>query len=185
MENANHQLEDTRTLDKKEKDYDRAITLIQYNVQLFWLVFSAFLLSETVLLGAIISIAMDDASGWMFAGSIFGLLLCLPWWTSFKYNHSFYQLRINEARNCEPSAGLFFSNGLEIIKGNKVLDVSLPKYAVALNPKRAVSLLIIMFVLAFLSIAISKNPWRTPTQSSPGNEVTLKASPTLQTETGK
>jgi hypothetical protein len=42
-----------------EKQYELAITLIQYYVELFWLIFGAFLLAETVLIGAIASIAKD------------------------------------------------------------------------------------------------------------------------------
>lgn len=45
----------------KDKQYDRAITLIQYYVQLMWFIFGAFLLAETVLLGAVASVAKDGS----------------------------------------------------------------------------------------------------------------------------
>lgn len=147
--------------DRNDKNYDRVITLIQYYVQLFWLVFGAFLLSETVLLGGIASVAKDGHDEWVFAGALFGFILCIPWWTSFQYNHAFYQLRINEAKTFEPAAGRFFLNGQDLFDGKVVLKVSIPKYAIKLRPKKSVSFLIIMFALAFLSIAIVKNPWCT------------------------
>lgn len=144
--------------DRNDKNYDRVITLIQYHVQLFWLVFGAFLLSETVLLGGIASIAKDGSDVWVFAGALFGFILCIPWWTSFQYNHAFYRLRINEAKRFEPAAGSFFLNGQALFDGEEVLKVSIPKYAIKLRPKRSVLFLIIIFALAFLIIAIVKNP---------------------------
>ena len=101
--------------DKDDKQYDRAIALIQYYVQLFWLIFGAFLLAETVLLGAIASVAKDGPNAFVFGGAILGLLLILPWWASFRYNHALYTLRVHEARSLEPTVGTFFTNGKELI----------------------------------------------------------------------
>lgn len=145
----------------EDTNYDRVIILIQYYVQLFWLVFGAFLLSVTVLLGGLVAIIESAPSEWIFAGAIFGFLLCIPWWTSFQYNHAFYLLRINEAKSFEPAASgsRFFLNGEDLYMGKTVYDVKLPRYAVWLRPKKSVSLLIVLFVIAFLSIAIIKNPF--------------------------
>jgi len=152
MENQKPQ--NIRTEEQREKDYDRAITLIQNQVQLFWLVFGAFLLSETVLLGAVVSIAKEESNLWILAGSVFGLVLCIPWWTSFKYNHAFYKLRIEEAKECVPSEGRFFLNGNDLIEGKNPLGVSIPRCAILLKPKKAIALMIIMFAIAFLLISV-------------------------------
>src|SRR5665213_2163290 len=99
-ENSNTEAE--KVLEQKQRNYDRAITLVQNQVQLFWLVFSAFLLSETVFLGSIASAIKDSTNiAEVLVGAIFGFLICAPWWTSFKYNHAFYRLRIYEAKQYE------------------------------------------------------------------------------------
>ena len=121
--------------------YDRGLTLIDYYVQLSWLVFGAFLLTETMLLAGIASVAKDGPCLWVFGGSLLGFVLAFPWWTSFRYNHALYLLRVTEARKCEPSAGNFFTNGHELIKGKWFLDpsgrkVRIPRLARLLPPSR-------------------------------------------------
>lgn len=141
------------------KKYDQVIVLIQYYVQLMWLVFGAFLVSETVLLGAIMSLAKDGTNAWVFSGSVFGLFLCVPWWSSTQYNHAFYLLRINEAKEMEPTAGTFFTNGMKLFNGETVLGVRIPRFVVLLRSKHAVSILIGLFAMAFLCIALIKWPF--------------------------
>lgn len=141
-----------------EKNYDRAITLIQNQVQLFWLVFGAFLVTETVLLGGIASLAKDGVNLWAFFGAILGLGVCILWWGTFQYNHAFYKLRIEEAKQFEPTQGNFFLNGSDLINKKKPLKVIIPWHG--LQPKAAISFLIIMFAIAFLSIAIANNCWK-------------------------
>ncbi len=139
---------------KKKETYDRAILLIQYQVQLFWLVFGAFLISETVLLGGIASIAKDGPATLVLGGAIFGTFLCIPWWFTFQYNHAFYLLRIFEAKSCEPEEGTFFEEGENLRNGKTEHGVSIPNYVKLLRPYRAISLLIILYGLAFLGIII-------------------------------
>lgn len=142
---------------ENERNYDRAIMLIQHQVQLFWLVFGAFLVTETVLLGGIATLAKDGVNLWALLGAIFGFVLCIFWWGTFQYNHSFYKLRIEEAKQFEPSQGNFFSNGVELINKKKPLNVTIPWHG--FRPKLAISFLIIMFAIAFLSIAITNICW--------------------------
>jgi hypothetical protein len=143
----------------KEKNYDRAILLIQHHVQLFWLVFGAFLLSETVLLGGIASLAKDGNKIWAFYGSIFGLLLCIPWCTTFLYNHAFYQLRINEAKLFEPEGSDFFKDGWKLFNGEKIKEVSIPIFVKLLRPKSAIKFLIGLYFTVFLLITIFSFPY--------------------------
>ena len=126
---------------QNNKDYERAILLIQSQVQLYWFVFGAFQLSETVLLGGIITIMKEEFSILVLASSIFGFFLCIPWWTTTQYNQAFYQLRINEAKSFEPAAGRFFLNGEALFAGKKVLGVSIPKYVIWLRPSISVRFL--------------------------------------------
>lgn len=148
-----------------EKQYDRAITLIQYYVQLMWLVLSAFLLAETVLLGAIAAVAKDGPDAFVFGGALLGLILVIPWWTSFRYNHALYALRVFEARSLEPQVGSFFTNGRVVIEsGSSPLDrsIRIPWLARRLAPRHAVSFLIWVFAASFVVILISYHPgtWR-------------------------
>jgi hypothetical protein len=143
---------------KNSENYDRAILLIQNQVQLFWLIFGSFLLSETVLLSAITSIDEENTNNLTFWGSILGLIICFLWWITSKYNHAFYILRINEAKNYEPDEGDFFSNGLKLFNGDKVHDVYIPKYVSFFHPIRSMKILIVLFFLIFLSIGILNFP---------------------------
>ena len=145
------------------KQYDRAISLIEYYVQVTWLVFGAFLLTETVLLAAIASISDKTGASeyWVFGGAILGLLLTYPWWESFRYNHALYRLHLTEAVSSEPKAGLFFTNGKGLIKGAKFLGpqqetINIPWAAKLLTPYLSVHLLIIAFIIVFILIATIK-----------------------------
>jgi hypothetical protein len=145
-------LAESRADDQNSKDYERAILLIQSQVQLHWLIFGAFQLSETVLLGGILTIMKDEFSIIVLVSSIFGIVLCIPWWTTTLYNQAFYQLRINEAKSFEPAAGTFFLDGETLFAGKKVLDVKIPKYAIWLRPRNSVRILVILFFFAFLGV---------------------------------
>lgn len=145
--------------EKSEKQYDRALTLIQYYVQLTWLIFGAFLLAETVLVAAAATVA-KDAPALVFFGSLLGLALALPWWASFRYNHALYLLRVFEARSLEPAVGTFFTTGNQLIKGAKLFEgeVQIPKVARALSPRKSCTMLILTFVIVFVALAVAYRP---------------------------
>jgi hypothetical protein len=155
-----------------EKQYDRAITLIQYYVQLVWLIFGAFLLTETVLIGAIASVAKDGPDAFVFGGAILGLILIIPWWTSYRYNHALYTLRVREAYSLEPANGTFFTNGKTLIDTGATSldpDIRIPRIARIFAPRHSVSSLIFIFAVAFIIILVSYWPskWRhAPSASS-------------------
>ena len=163
---------DTKTNPQKDQNHDQnqdpkfsqekysvAITLIQAQVQLFWLIFGAFLLSETVLLAAVTSIDKNDSNNLIFWGSILGILISLLWLTTFNYNHAFYQLRIFEARELEPNTGEFFMNGRKLYEGKSVLDIKIPWIVRKLRPKISLWLLIVFYDMAFICLAILNLPW--------------------------
>ena len=140
----------------KHKNYDRAILLIQNQVQLFWLVFGAFLITETMILGSIIS--TEKGNLWTFIGAFFGFLLCIPWWGSFRYNHKFYELRIAEAREFEPKKGGFFNNGKRLIEG-KIVDLKKTKRTLsltgdAMRPNTSIMFLILIYAIAYFLIFV-------------------------------
>ncbi len=145
---------------KKSKKYDLAITLIQNQVQLFWLVFSAFLISETVILSSIASLIKDDGNKMIvFFLSIFGLIICVGWWSSFQYNHAFYILRIEEAKKLEKRNG-FFKNG-QILINNREIYIDDKKVAIPWHggaPKKAIQILIFIFATAFVALSLMYCP---------------------------
>ena len=118
--------------------YDRAITLIQYYVQLMWFIFGAFLLAETVLLGALASLVKDGPSPLVVGVAVVGMLLTIPWWTSYRYNHSLYRLRVAEALRLEPGTGESFTTGKRLIDGQPYVaefgPISIPRLARILSP---------------------------------------------------
>ncbi|OOG69554.1 hypothetical protein [Algoriphagus sp. A40] len=146
---------------KKGKNYDRAITLIQHQVQLFWLVSTAFLITETVVLSGVLSLIKDLQQGLVFLFSLFGFIISIAWWTTFQYNHSFYLLRINEAKKFEPKKAGFFKDG-EKLKDKGQIRVG--KNSVWIPwpgrpPKNAITLLILLFAFSFFLLAVLYNPF--------------------------
>jgi hypothetical protein len=136
--------------------------LIQNQVQLFWLVFGAFLISETVLLGGVAQLLsiVNLPKFWIFFSSLFGLILCIPWWTTYKYNHAFYLLRIDEAKKMEKEKLVtedFFSNGEKLSKGEPIpfSEASISKIVKWLKPEKAIAFLICMYGIAFFVIMIT------------------------------
>jgi hypothetical protein len=142
-----------------EKHYDRALILIQYYVNLVWLIFGAFLLTETVLLAGIASMAKHGPPQLVLGGALLGLILTVPWWCSFRYNHTLYLLHMAEAYNCEPEHGNFFHTGRELTMGKEFFDplerrVIIPAVARWLHPSRSAIWLIRCFALVFLLLVI-------------------------------
>jgi hypothetical protein len=156
-QNANHSNNKTGQK-KRPEDYDRAILLIQSQVQLLWLIFGAFLLSETVLLGSIASIDMNNSRNLVFWVSIFGVILSLLWLSTFFYNHAFYRLRIEEAKLFEPSEGKFFDNGYKLHKGDRVAGIKIPRLIRWFRPKTSLTILIILYLLVFMTLACISCP---------------------------
>jgi hypothetical protein len=144
--------------------YEHALTLIEHQFQIFWLVFGAFLLAETVLLGGIGSMAKDGPPELVCCASFLGFVLTVPWWTSFRYNHAMYVLRIMQARQYEPDVGSFLTEGQKLIDGDKVHGLTMPCSGRCLPPRKADAFLIFAFALAFLALSWCYRPWHSHQQ---------------------
>lgn len=138
--------------------YERALSLIDCHVQIFWLVFGAFLLAETVLLGGIASLVKDGPPWLVFGGALLGLFLAVSWWTSFHYNHALYHLRVMQARQLEPAAGTFLTEGERLIKGETIYGVTMPASARWWPPRKGCASLILAFILSFVLLAVMYCP---------------------------
>ena len=152
-----------------KEEYDRALSLMQYHIQLLWQEFGAFLLVETVLIGFLgTSLAQEITSTpnslLAFGGATLGLLLCLPWWSTYWHNYKYYELRIVQARRHEITLGIsLLTEGKNLSSGEGVkidgITIRHPFSARLLPPRRAMPGLIILFGFAFLALIAITWPW--------------------------
>jgi hypothetical protein len=101
MNNISDQIPSRSEVRKKKKlvmkEYKLAISLMEYHTNLLWLEFGAFLLAETIILGILGQMIIQNESHnriLITAVSTFGLILCIPWGTTFEHNYKYYHLRI-------------------------------------------------------------------------------------------
>jgi len=108
------------------KEYERAISLMQYHTGLLWQEFGAFLLAETVLIGflgtALTQTKMSIADNRIvFIGSVLGFFLCFPWCATFQHNYAYYRLRVFQAKRCESVLGMtLLSEGQALSSGETI-----------------------------------------------------------------
>jgi hypothetical protein len=155
--------------DVADKEYDRALSLMQYHIGLLWEEFGAFLLTETVLIGFLgTALAQKEpmiGKNWVvFGGAILGLILCFPWWSTHWHNYRYYQLRIEQAKRHEAKLGIsLLTEGEKLSSGSAVIingkKLRHPWLARLLPPRRAFSLLIILFGAAFSILIVITGPW--------------------------
>ena len=152
-----------------EKEYEHALSLMQYQTELLWQEFNAFLLAETVLIG-FLGTALAQADGlpeknWLvFGGAIFGLVLCVPWWSTFLHNYEYYLLRIAQAKRYEDALGInLLSEGAKLDMGLCIDEKVFrhPWLARKLPPRHSTRFLIFFFGLAFGILIIVSGPWYT------------------------
>lgn len=142
------------TLQEKPDDrYARAIGLMQYEIQTLWVIFGIFLLAETVLLGGIGNAFKGAPKELLFGGALLGLLLVIPWWTTFEYRRSFYLLRIAQAKQFENEEG-FLTEGQRLGDGKPVRNVRINCFVRLMRPQHAAWVLMGLFAIAFLLILV-------------------------------
>ncbi len=159
MENHTHPIKQSDQTDRNKQLYEHGLTLVEHELQKFWFVFGAYLLAETVLLGGIGSMAKDSPTLVPIV-SLLGFLVTVVWWTSYRYNHSLYLLRVAQLKKLEaylPDCK-FFTEGEELIRGEKVCDIKMPCDAV--RPRTGITLLIMFFALVFLAAIWWFSPWQ-------------------------
>lgn len=136
--------------------YGWTLELLQYEIQRLWTIFSIFLLSETVLFSGVLQLLSDKMYSLSFGGAALGLLLILPWWTTFEYTRYFYLLRISQAKELEPSTSNLIIEGHLLSKGKKVGNIKIPAIIRFFRPQRSAWFLMIIFAIGFiLSVVLS------------------------------
>lgn len=114
-------------------------------------------MAETVLLGDIAQVFETGPKELVFAGALVGLLLVLPWWTTFEYSRFFYLLRLQQAKEFEPTVVCFLTEGNALANGEgKVRDLRIARFVRFMRPQRAGWFLMILFTLSFFAITLLK-----------------------------
>ena len=155
--------------DRAEREYDRAILLMQYHTDLLWKEFSAFLVANTVLIGFLGTALADKEpivrNNWLvFFGSFLGFLICVLWCATFLHNYEYYKLRVFQAKHLESALGIsLLLKGGELSEGDSFdmgkEKLQLPWLARRLPPRDAVPWLIRLFGIAFGILMIITAPW--------------------------
>jgi hypothetical protein len=155
--------------DNANKEFENAITLMQYHADLLWNQFNAFLLSETVLIGFIGAVLSKESqfpqkNPIAFGGAILGLIICIPWFATFKYNYTYHLLRVFQAKRAESkmNSELFFE-GEKISNGNEVTiqnqKIQMKCISLILKPRHAFPMLILFFLISFILIIVFSYPF--------------------------
>ena len=149
--------------------YYEALELVKAAGSLLWQVFGAFLLAHTVLLAVSLGTALDGGKlvDWRlgaFSAGLLGLLLCLPWWASYRRRSAYYILRMAQAREKEPigwdlldGIGKRFSEGEPVMVAGECHQIK--GTANWLRTKRGGPSLVIAFALAYVFVIVVSGPW--------------------------
>jgi len=126
-----------------EKEYQYAISLMQYATTLLWQQFGVFMLVETIIIGYLRNEFSNDNYLFVIAGSILGFFICILWGSTYEHNYKAYLLRMEQAKRHEKILGvsLFSEGGDEYEKSN------IPLWR---RPHRAFKLLIWSFGILFV-----------------------------------
>jgi len=167
---SNQTINTADDLDDDRYAYERALSLMIHHTALLWQTFGSFLLTETVLIGFLGAAIIDkkvsqNGNLIIISGSVIGLIISLLWYSTFRHNSGFYELRWAQLRRIESNLninlareGSRFSSGDGIPdENNKILR--LPLIAQALPPRRAVPLLIVLFAIVFVLFIVTQLGW--------------------------
>ena len=149
--------------------YEAALQHLHFEGQLYWQIFGAFLLSNSVFMAFLLQavLSADLIVAWRpgsFAAGIVGLLICVPWTASQRRSSAYYHLRMVQARAAEPpeyvllrDVGQRFSRGEEVeVDGTKV---KVPWLGQVLRTRRAVPCLTYAFFVVYLIVVVVSGPW--------------------------
>lgn len=154
---------------KSEDRYQTAIAQLRHDAQLSWQIFGLFLLAHTVLLAFLLHYALGRQQivcyypGCFFAALV-GLLLGVLWLASHGRSSAYYHLRMAQAKEAEPSGwNLLKGDGEDFAHGDRVTiggkSCHIPWLSRVLPTKYSAPLLIVIFILIYLSIFILNGPW--------------------------
>ncbi|SIT34357.1 hypothetical protein SAMN05421788_1168 [Filimonas lacunae] len=156
--------------DRRIKKYEMATQLLIYEGQMLWTILSAFLVTNTLLLGFVGQMVsnlkpLTFLSNWpCFIAGILGFLLMIPWTGTFLRNSDYYHFRMEQAKEAEPeeyqllrNRGELFAEGNRVVVNNKGIRIG--HFACILRNKRAVYFLLGIFYVLYMFIIVTFGPW--------------------------
>ena len=151
--------------ERREREYAVALSMIQNQRQLIWIVLGAFFIPDTVILGLILRLLPDPLSGGgrseiaVFVPALIGLLLTVALSAAFARTTAYYRLRVAQALEIEKSLGFtFLSDGSRFRGGEQVHGESMSRVVRGLPLWGIAWLPILALLLVFLAAVIATNP---------------------------
>ncbi|MFB0544256.1 MAG: hypothetical protein ACETVN_00965 [Asgard group archaeon] len=149
--------------------YEFAHEHVRYEGQLMWQIFGSFLLPHTVFLAFLLPSALGrgDIVGYhlgSFCTAAVGLLLCIPWFASYRRSSDYYEFRMAQAKEAEPSGWHLLKGDAEKFAEGKPVIIEGKRYRVRwvarkLRTARSVPVVIVVFVIIYLGLFILRGPW--------------------------
>jgi hypothetical protein len=109
--------------------YSVAVEQVRFEGHLLWQIFGAFLLAQTVFLAFLLPAFSQEvlhSRPSVFISAFVGLLLCVPWFATYRRSSDYYCFRMAQARELEPEGwnilrgdGVAFSDGKLVLVGDK------------------------------------------------------------------
>jgi hypothetical protein len=168
--------------------YQAALQLLQYEQQILWLIFGAFLLPHTVLVGFLLDSFLGGRAeaAWhlgRFSVAVLGLLVSIPWFAAYGRNAAYYFFRMSQAKAAEPDNwhllkvdGESFADGDQVtievrhkvtIDGKEQVTIDgkkhqIPCFSRFFRTRWAIPVLMLFFPVIYLGLAILNGPWWPP-----------------------
>jgi hypothetical protein len=149
-----------------EPDIERYLQAAEnekYEADMVWETFNAFLLAQTIFLAFLLqsNFSKDYKLGYNLGtniASLFGLLLCFPWITSFYRSMVIFNYRAKQARLLEPEGWNLLNDSIEDLhlKYYPHIPIIISK---RLTTRCSVVMLIWLFILIYLILIFISSPW--------------------------
>jgi len=148
-------------LSKRDQAYGHAIDLLKYEGEMLWLILSACIVVNVLLVGFLAQCVIAKDADFEKVrvtcgiGGVIGFLLSIAWYGTFLRNSAYYKFRMWQAKELEDKSfellnnkGFDFAEGKEVtINGEKFQLKGLSRY---MKNKRAGAILIIVFAVIYI-----------------------------------
>jgi len=148
--------------------YHEASEWARYEARDLWQTFTIFLLANALFMGALLNTIEDtdriEFAPAVFAASLLGLLLCVPWFATYARNRAYYFFRLLRARELEPEGwDILEGRGVLLSCGHKIRvsgqDIRIPWFARFSATKYAAFAIIGGFAFCYAFVAVISGPW--------------------------
>lgn len=164
--------------------YSHAIELLKYEGEMLWVILSACMVVNVLLVGFIAQVVSDpeyvysDGSVRCEIGAVIGIFLSFAWYGTFLRNSSYYHFRMEQAKGYEDFAypllnnpGEDFANGKEVTVNGK--KIRLGVFARVMKNKFAGHILIWSFIVIYSIVILHCWPYSKTKKAAPQVKVEL------------